>query len=162
MPRLGRKPDLWRRRQAQELRAQGLTMPQIGARLGITRQAVLQLLRPKVQRRPCPVSCAACGRVIVPDGTKRDLRIATLCLSCLARTPGATFAQRLRAYRVSAGLSQADLGRKAGVPAPTLSAYELGRHRPRKETLRQLVAVLGEDLAEGPSERPRGRPRRGT
>jgi hypothetical protein len=46
MAQLGRKPNLERRRQAAELRRQGLTLEEIGRRLGgISRQAVHQLLR---------------------------------------------------------------------------------------------------------------------
>jgi hypothetical protein len=46
MGRLGRKPNLERRKQAADLRKQGLTLEEIGQRMGgITRQAVHQLLR---------------------------------------------------------------------------------------------------------------------
>jgi hypothetical protein len=46
MAQLGRKPNLERRRLAAELRQQGLTLEEIGSRLGgISRQAVHQLLR---------------------------------------------------------------------------------------------------------------------
>jgi hypothetical protein len=43
---MGRKPNLARREQAAELRKQGLTLQEIGKRLGgISRQAVHHLLR---------------------------------------------------------------------------------------------------------------------
>ncbi len=46
MAQLGRRPNLERRRQAAALRKQGLTLEEIGQRLGgISRQAVHQLLR---------------------------------------------------------------------------------------------------------------------
>jgi transcriptional regulator with XRE-family HTH domain len=46
MGHLGRKPNLARREQAAALRKQGLTLEEIGKRMGgITRQAVHQLLR---------------------------------------------------------------------------------------------------------------------
>jgi hypothetical protein len=41
----GRKPNHERRRQVTELREQGFTLGEIGQRLGVTRQAVSDLLR---------------------------------------------------------------------------------------------------------------------
>jgi biotin operon repressor len=41
----GRKPDYERRRLMVRLRAQGATLEEIGRRLGITRQAVSDMLR---------------------------------------------------------------------------------------------------------------------
>jgi Mn-dependent DtxR family transcriptional regulator len=41
----GRKPDYERRRQMVRLRAQGATLEEIGRRLGVTRQAVSDMLR---------------------------------------------------------------------------------------------------------------------
>jgi hypothetical protein len=100
MPPPGRKPDLERRRQAAELRAQGLTLAEVGRRLGITHQAARHLLHPLVRRSGRPVRCAACGQAIRAHGAKQDGR-GTRCLACLARTPGATFGQRLRACYLS-------------------------------------------------------------
>jgi hypothetical protein len=42
----GRKANQERRRQAARLRARGLTLGEIGRRLGVTRQAAASLLRP--------------------------------------------------------------------------------------------------------------------
>jgi len=51
MGQLGRKPNHERRAQAAELRKQGLTLEEIGKRMGgITRQAVHQLLRGRAGR----------------------------------------------------------------------------------------------------------------
>jgi transcriptional regulator len=41
----GRRPDYERRRQMAALRAQGATLEEIGRRLGVTRQAVSDMLR---------------------------------------------------------------------------------------------------------------------
>jgi hypothetical protein len=41
----GRKPNQDRRRQMAALRAQGITLEEIGRRLGVTRQAVFYTLR---------------------------------------------------------------------------------------------------------------------
>jgi hypothetical protein len=45
------RPDSQRRRQAQELRAQGLSLTQIGERMGCTKQNVCQLLNPGRQKK---------------------------------------------------------------------------------------------------------------
>src|SRR4051812_45827572 len=92
----GPNPRQERRRRAAALRAQGLTMPEIGRRLGVTKQGVAYLLGPKVRRRTYAVACSACGRVLWPDGSKRDTQ-GVLCLDCLGALPATTFGQRLRA-----------------------------------------------------------------
>ena len=52
--------------------------------------------------------------------------------------------QRLRdARRGTAGLSVALLAAAVGVTPPTIYAYEAGQHRPRRDTLARLAAVLG-------------------
>jgi hypothetical protein len=43
----GRRPNIVRRQEAVRLRRQGLTVTEIGRRMGITRQAVQQLLTPR-------------------------------------------------------------------------------------------------------------------
>jgi hypothetical protein len=43
----GRRPNIVRRQEAARLRRQGLTVTEIGRRMGITRQAVQQLLTPR-------------------------------------------------------------------------------------------------------------------
>jgi DNA invertase Pin-like site-specific DNA recombinase len=55
----GRRPDYERRRQIARLRAQGATLEEIGRRLGVTRQAVYDMLRRlrAADARKEPVSC---------------------------------------------------------------------------------------------------------
>lgn len=48
----------------------------------------------------------------------------------------------LRARRIAAGLSQAQLARAAQVPQPNLSAYENGRRAPSPEVLERLLRAL--------------------
>ena len=63
---------------------------------------------------------------------------------CPARLPrGATFAVRLRAFCLAAGLVQRELSRKAGVCEPTIRSCEEGRHRPRAANLIRLARALG-------------------
>ena len=54
-----------------------------------------------------------------------------------------TFGERLRAARRAAGLSQADLSARSGLPKPTLSRYENDHVLPSLQTLRRLAEALG-------------------
>ncbi|MFJ9700806.1 ATP-binding protein [Streptomyces fradiae] len=62
----------------------------------------------------------------------------------LARTAdGSSFGQRLRALRLSAGLSQEELAHSAGVSVRTLADMERGRTRgPQRKTVRALALAL--------------------
>jgi len=57
-----------------------------------------------------------------------------------------TAAVLLRAARLRAGLSQAELGRRAGVTQSVVSAYESGARQPSVPTLARLVAATGLEL----------------
>ncbi|KGO99723.1 helix-turn-helix domain-containing protein [Novilysobacter defluvii] len=54
---------------------------------------------------------------------------------------------RLREARLRRGLTQAELGRQAGldpsVASPRMTQYESGQHLPRAEVLSRLASVLG-------------------
>lgn len=63
-----------------------------------------------------------------------------------------SFGQHLRALREGAGLSRAELARKADVPASTLRGWESGRGMPGLPALLRLAQALGvplERFAEG-------------
>ena len=66
-------------------------------------------------------------------------------------TPRETFARRLRAERLKAGLSQRELGRRIGLSEDVVSSritrYEKGTSEPDFETARQLADALGVPLA---------------
>jgi transcriptional regulator with XRE-family HTH domain len=54
-----------------------------------------------------------------------------------------TFGQRLRAIRIKAGYSQADLEEISGIPKARLSRYENGHVAPSIQTLERLARALG-------------------
>jgi transcriptional regulator with XRE-family HTH domain len=140
-----------RRRKAAELRARGLTLAEIGRKLGCTKQAVHYLLdhRPRRLDQPRPsqtVFCAACGAFLGPSPTERDYAPA-LCLQCLAKRPQAPLSQRLRAYRIARGLSRQALAERAGVGASSIVQMERGaRRRPR--ALLKLAKALGVEVGQ--------------
>jgi transcriptional regulator with XRE-family HTH domain len=136
----GRKPKWERRRQAARLRARGLSLAEVGRRLGVCKQGAACLLRP-VRQTPA-VACAGCGTAIVSVGAlPRDAGTA-LCLPCLARHCGAGFGQRLKSFRLAAGLLQIELSRKARVWQEMIQRYEQGRNRPRPTTIARLARAL--------------------
>src|SRR5438874_3238935 len=124
MPR-GRPPNVYRRRQIARLRAQGLTYRAIGERLGITRQCVQQTFRHMAKARFVPIHCKACGAVIARLRTVHNSNGPVYCLGCLPRD--ASFGERLRAHRVVAELTQAQLAALTRVPPATIHCWERNR-----------------------------------
>jgi transcriptional regulator with XRE-family HTH domain len=59
----------------------------------------------------------------------------------------------LREARARAGLSQAELARRAGVSRSVLSVYESGRREPGSEALSRILAATGFRLGLQPSVR---------
>lgn len=57
-----------------------------------------------------------------------------------------TFAERLRAIRTEKGLSQSELGRRAGISKYVLSLYENGHREPGFARLQALCKGLGVGL----------------
>jgi transcriptional regulator with XRE-family HTH domain len=55
-------------------------------------------------------------------------------------------ADLLREARLRAGLTQAELGRRAGKPASVISRWERGVVEPSLETLRSLIRACGLEL----------------
>jgi transcriptional regulator with XRE-family HTH domain len=137
----GRRPDVKRRRQAARLRARGLSLAEVGRRLGVSKQGAAVLLRPL--RQAPVVACARCGAAIVSAGALPSDAGQALCLACLEICPGATHGERLRAFRLAAGLMKLELARKAAMPEMMVRRLEQGRHRPRLTTLHRLARALG-------------------
>jgi transcriptional regulator with XRE-family HTH domain len=66
----------------------------------------------------------------------------------------------LQAVRTSAGLSQAELARRAGTSQATISAYESGAKQPSVATFSRLLAAAGARLAVEAGGAPRVEPSR--
>jgi transcriptional regulator with XRE-family HTH domain len=64
----------------------------------------------------------------------------------------------LRSTRLAAGLSQAEIARRAGTSQATVSQYESGRKRPGIGTFARLVEAAGAEVRVGPPARPVVRP----
>jgi transcriptional regulator with XRE-family HTH domain len=143
----GRKPNLRRRSHIARLHARGLTLSEIGRRLGVTRQAIhdaLAQLRRPLPRRSVP--CAVCRADIVSAGALATDQGQALCLRCLASRPQAALGVRLKAFRLAAGLTKAELAQRAGVSPMAIHQYETGSREPRWRHLTPLVVVLGPGL----------------
>lgn len=57
-------------------------------------------------------------------------------------TTGTDYGRELRARRIAAQLTQRELAERAGVPQPNVSAYEVGRRVPNRDTMERLDRVL--------------------
>jgi transcriptional regulator with XRE-family HTH domain len=143
----GRKPDLSRWRRAIDLRARGLTLSEIGRRLGLTKQGVSLALKSAVRAKRRAVPCYACGVAIVSAGALPSDAGKALCLSCLDRSPGAPFGQRLKAFRLAAGLAMADLNQWAQLAPGMVWQYEREHRHPSPATRARLAKALRISLA---------------
>jgi transcriptional regulator with XRE-family HTH domain len=146
----GRNPYWQRRQLVAALRARGLSLAEIGSRLGVTRQAVYAMLRKAGRPAPRGVPCTVCRTLIPTPAARPEDRAGALCLRCLEKTPNATMGQRLRAYRLAAGLSRADVAWLAGVILMVVHDAEQGKAGAGGRTAPGRVArVLG--LPEAPA-----------
>jgi transcriptional regulator with XRE-family HTH domain len=150
----GRKPDQARRRQASELRRQGLTLAEIGRRLGITHQGVQAVLRPP-RRRVLAPRCPGCRGLLPEAGVSGPRDATALCLACLRQRPHTPFGLRLQTVRLAARLTLAELARRSGVSASSLRYYEGRQTLPPAAALVRLLGALGSDLVDE-RDRPGG------
>ncbi len=58
-----------------------------------------------------------------------------------------TTGQRIRDARKKAGMTQAELAEKLGVPYQSVSQWERGLRKPKIETLKKFAVLLGVDIA---------------
>jgi DNA-binding XRE family transcriptional regulator len=120
MARRGRKPDVARRQQVLQLRRQGLTYEQIGAQLGITKQAAHSLFGKVLADGP--LLCWGCGAAVA-DSDKLQGK-AVLCSACKTKRPEVTFGEKLRSLRLACGMTQQELADAAGLTRVTIANFE--------------------------------------
>lgn len=65
-----------------------------------------------------------------------------------------TTGELIRQARMSAGLTQKELGNRAGIAEPTIGRYELGKLNPKPATLKKIAAALGIEWYELISNSP--------
>jgi transcriptional regulator with XRE-family HTH domain len=152
MPRYGRTPDEERREQVAALRAEGLTFTEIGKRLGMSRQAANELLiKSKKQVRLPGIPCRECKGEVCPwnrkwrGGMRRQGPV--YCLSCLAKHPQASIGDRILAFRMNAGMTQADVQAATGLDGNSLGHIERNLITdPHWSTLKVLAELFGPEL----------------
>jgi transcriptional regulator with XRE-family HTH domain len=146
---LGALPDLKRREQVAKLRAQGLSLRQIGERLGVSKQAVASLLNCSglgTGPRRMVNYCGRCGKAVGPSvGSVGKHRYELTCIACVNKVRDASFGVRLRAMRLAAGLTVAELANRIGMEMSALLYWELRGERPRETLVRRLADALGVD-----------------
>jgi transcriptional regulator with XRE-family HTH domain len=58
------------------------------------------------------------------------------------------FGARLQRLRTKAGLSQAEVAKRLGVGAPSISNWENGRSHPKRGRMAKLAAILGAQTSD--------------
>jgi putative transcriptional regulator len=61
----------------------------------------------------------------------------------MSEVDGQRLGSRIRALRLAAGLTQAELARRTGIHRPNIARVEAGRHTPSLETLSRLASAIG-------------------
>jgi DNA-binding XRE family transcriptional regulator len=146
---LGATPDVKRRELVAKLRAEGFSLSQIGDRLGVSKQAVCSLLHyvgigtgPARQM----VLCSSCRKPVGPGIGRASLnRYARnlTCISCVANDRQAPFGVRLRAARLAASLTAAELADRIGIQETKLLYWETKAKHPKESLVRRLAVGLG-------------------
>jgi transcriptional regulator with XRE-family HTH domain len=95
-----------------------------------------------------PVYCRECRECLGSGPAGFTSNAPAYSLTCLARHPDATFGERLKAYRLAAGLTQRELSERAEVCISRVTEFESGRSFPQWRTLRKLIGVLGVGLVD--------------
>lgn len=78
-----------------------------------------------------------------PNGGRVDAPGSMSAEEVLAQIDGPTLGGRIRALRLAAGLTQAELARRTGIHRPNIARVEAGRHTPSLETIARLSAAIG-------------------
>jgi transcriptional regulator with XRE-family HTH domain len=140
----GRLPNLARRQLARTLREQGLTLANIGERMGISHQAVRELI---ASSGPTPdLLCSKCQARIVKTWKFRNESF--ICLACLKAMENPSFAEKLRAYRINQGWPQTRLAKEVDCSRRLIASYEQGVREPTVAMMDRLALALGHGLAD--------------
>jgi DNA-binding XRE family transcriptional regulator len=126
---------------------QGLSVADVGNGLGVQPDRLHRTLA--VQRQadqPRPVCCSRCKKVVASRDHLASDALVVFCLPCLRKRPDATFAERLIACRLAAGLTRGQVAARVGGSENTILSYEFGRHKPGPVRLAALVQLLGPEL----------------
>jgi transcriptional regulator with XRE-family HTH domain len=142
----GRHPDLARRQRVLQLKAQGLSGPQIARRLRVTPQAVWYLLQAIQNPKVLSLPCRRCRASIVSSAILQRDRGKALCLACLSSAPRTSLAIRLVSLRLARQMTIGEVARRAGVVYGTVRRIEIGVGKPYRRTVDKLAKVLGAEL----------------
>jgi transcriptional regulator with XRE-family HTH domain len=147
----GRKRNVARLQWIGELRSRGWTFARIAQKAGVSPQAIHHALCSS-SRRHLIARCRLCRKPFPAAGALPGDDLAVACPRCLAAN--APFVERIRSYRLAAGMTRAELARKAGVCPTLLRQYEHAVASPRLDKLTRLIGVLGIGLV---AHAPRGK-----
>jgi hypothetical protein len=118
-----------------------MTYEQIGARLGVSHQAVQQILQHAGNARLVPIHCRGCDTIITRLRTVRDHNGPVYCRDCLPAD--ATFGQRSKTQRLAKGLTLMAMSERTGIAWNLLSKYERDLVEPKCCSLIKLIRVPG-------------------
>ena len=144
----GRPPKLALRAKIVELRQAGGSFAEIGKHLGVSKQNVHALLKrhgEKIIPR-ARLLCQGCGGPIHKGDRPKWSRQNVWCLKCLDKMPDAPFSVRLKAFRLSLGMTQNELAERAELTVWTIQHHERYVSNPKRKILVKLVKVLGSGL----------------
>jgi DNA-binding XRE family transcriptional regulator len=100
---------------------------------------------PVEKERPAP-RCPACGNTVSSAGVSSREDLTALCLRCVLARPGASYAERLKALRLFAGLTRQELAQRAGITARRALFLERGEVRPTPYFQDRLAFALGMEI----------------
>jgi len=141
----GRPPKLALRQKMAKLRRAGRSCAEIGRILGVSRQYVHAFLRRHGEKivSLARLLCQGCSGLIRKGDRPKWSRQNVWCLKCLEKMPDAPFSVRLRAFRLSRGMSREELAERAELTVWTIQYHELCVSNPN---LMKLAKVFGSRL----------------
>jgi len=144
----GRPPKPALRQKMAELRRAGRSFAEIGKDLGVSKQNVHALLKRHEVKivSQARLLCHGCSRLILKGDPRTWDRQKVWCLKCLEEMPDAPFSVRLRAFRLSLGMTQKELAERADLAIWSIQYHERYASNSKWKILVKLVKVLGSRL----------------